>query len=100
MHALSTTVSKILRAYYLSEGHPSKLRIWRYLRKLQGYSRLTVPYIDVGWISLDERDHIQHSIFVNGAYEPEVWEALSSLAEDGEVIWDVGANIGSFALRA
>lgn len=49
---------------------------------------------------MDERDWLQREIFVTGAYEPEVWAALSSFLTADEVMWDVGAHVGSFAIRA
>jgi FkbM family methyltransferase len=37
---------------------------------------------------------------MHGAYEAEVWDALSSCAVAREIVWDVGANVGSFAILA
>jgi FkbM family methyltransferase len=70
------------------------------VRRAQRYARLTVPYYNAGWITLDERDYLQHRIFVEGMYEPEVWEALSRFAVRGEVFWDIGAHIGAFSIPA
>lgn len=77
-----------------------KLRLWRYLRQASHYAPLTVAYGNGAWITIDERDWLQSSIFASGSYEPEVWSALSQHATSDEVVWDVGANIGSFALTA
>jgi FkbM family methyltransferase len=77
-----------------------KLRLWRYVRQLSGYPALTLTYGAKGWITIDERDWLQSSIFAYGVYEPEVWAALAQYATRDEVVWDVGAYIGSFVLTA
>lgn len=97
---LGPRISSILRQYYCAPNHRMKLRIWRYLRYLLGYSRLTVPYMGNGWITLDERDYLQNMILRVGSYEPEVWWSLARIATANEIVWDVGANIGSFAISA
>jgi FkbM family methyltransferase len=92
--------SAILRRYLLGPEHPMKLRFWGYLRRWTRYARLQLPYLENGWITIDERDYVQSEILRRGAYEPEVWDALASHAEESEIVWDVGAHIGSFAIRA
>jgi FkbM family methyltransferase len=77
-----------------------KLRLWRYVRQLLGYRPLTLDYGNGSWITIDERDWLQSSILSSGSYEPEVWAALARHAIADEVVWDVGAYIGSFALKA
>jgi FkbM family methyltransferase len=97
---LGKRLSRILRAYYLGPHHPSKLRIWWGFRRLTNYPRLTIPYGEGGWITVDERDVVSGFVFVTGDYEPEVWEALSAQARDADVLWDVGANIGTVSIPA
>lgn len=97
---LGRTASKLLRAYYRGPNHPAKLRGWAWLRQLQGYPRFLIPYVNGGWITVDERDYLQNQIFVTGWYEPEVWNTLAAFAISNEVVWDVGGNIGSVAIRA
>jgi FkbM family methyltransferase len=97
---IGKTISRVLAAYYRGPDHPMKLRLWRYMRQMCGYPRLTLAYGDGCWITVDERDWLQSSIFTSGAYEPEVWEALAHFATRDEIVWDVGANIGSFVLTA
>jgi FkbM family methyltransferase len=77
-----------------------KLRLWRHVRQIVGYAPLTVAYGEGGWIAIDERDWLQSFVLANGAYEPEVWNALARYAQADEVVWDVGAYIGTFALTA
>jgi FkbM family methyltransferase len=97
---INKTISRILSAYYRGPDHPLKLRLWRYMRRWSGYPPLTIAFGDGCWITIDERDWLQSSIFTSGAYEPEVWEALAQYATGDEVVWDVGANVGSFVLTA
>jgi len=89
-----------LYRYYAGPDHPGKLRLWRWLRNAIGPSRLTVPYCGRGWIALDETDLVQWEVLNNHYYEPEVWEALFSFASGSEVLWDVGAHVGTFSLRS
>ena len=35
-----------------------------------------------------------------GFYEPEVWEALFAWGRNAEVVWDIGAHIGTFTVRS
>lgn len=93
-------VSQIIRAYALWPDFPTKLRIFGAFRRWTGYPRLTVPLTGDGWITVDERDYVCREIFCRGAFEPEVWEALEPFLDGEETIWDVGAHIGSFAVRA
>ncbi len=97
---ISKPLSQLLRTYYLGPDHPMKLRLWRWVRKTIATGSLTLPYDQTGNITLDETDWVQRHIFTTGFYEPEVWNTLSSYAAREEVVWDVGAHIGSFAVRA
>ena len=97
---LGKRVSAILAAYYLGPDHPMKLRFFGKMRRATRYARLVVRYADIGWLSVDERDWVQRQVLATGFYEGEVWEALSKFAARSEVVWDVGAHVGSFAVRA
>lgn len=77
-----------------------KLRIWYGLYRLFGCPRLLVRYGKNGWITLDERDFVQRKVLTQGYYEPEVWDMLSLYMSNSEVFWDVGAHVGSVAIRA
>ena len=76
-----------------------KYRLWWLMRKATRHARLKLAYAEDGWITLDERDYLQRTILVKGYYEPEIWESLSVYATQGEILWDVGAHVGSFAIR-
>src|SRR5438128_6845436 len=92
--------SHILRAYYCGPDHALRLRMWSWLRKLQQHRRLTIRYCGNGWLAVDERDLVQRYVLHSGFYEPEVWERLFAFAVDSEVVWDVGAHVGTFTLRS
>lgn len=100
MRVLCKPLSRVLHNYYRGPDHPMKMRLWGWLRKLLGHSRLTIRYADNGWITVEERDLIERSILAGGAYEPEVWQTLRGFARGNEVVWDVGSHVGSFSIRA
>lgn len=77
-----------------------KIRLWRAFKRVLGNPRFMLPYGDTAWITLDEADYVQRAVLLTGNYEPEVWQALASEATSNEIVWDVGANIGTFAIRA
>src|SRR2546426_1825414 len=98
--AVGHRLSQVLRAYYCGPDHPMKLRLWRWLRSVQRYRKLTVAYCSRGWLTLDERDLVQQYVLREGFYEPEVWEALFKFASASEVLWDIGGHIGTFTVRS
>lgn len=100
MRVLQPSLSRLLRSYHLGPDHPMKIRLWTLLRWATGYPRLTMPYAESGWISLDERDYLQREIYVRGAYEPEVWENLVAHVAPGDIFWDVGAHVGAVSIKA
>ena len=51
-------------------------------------------------MTVDLADLVARSILTTGAYEPEVWDALQPHLTHDAVVWDVGAHIGSFTVRA
>ncbi len=98
--SLPTWISKPLLAYYFGPDHPAKQRLWYALYRLLGRPRFIVPYAETARLSLNMKDFIQFEILKNGQYELDVWESLVRYIDAKEVIWDIGANIGSFAFRA
>jgi FkbM family methyltransferase len=98
--AIGERMSRVLRRYYLGHNHPMKLRLWGWLRRATGYAPLTVPLSGGGLIAIDERDNHQMEILRTGAYEPELWDTLGRFAVKDEVLWDVGAFVGSLSIQA
>jgi FkbM family methyltransferase len=93
-------LSRALRGYYFGPDHPMKLRFWSWLRRSTRYPLLTTPYCERAWLALDERDYVQRRVITEGFYEPEVWDALFSFASASEVLWDIGAHVGTFTVRS
>jgi FkbM family methyltransferase len=51
------------------------------------------------WWDLDLDEGIDLSIYVLGAYEPGILRAYSSIIARGDVVFDIGANVGAHALH-
>ncbi len=51
-------------------------------------------------IDADPRDLIQYSVMVTGEWEPEETEVMRRQVGPGDVVYDVGANVGYFTLLA
>lgn len=82
----------------------TKIKIARFIskiivgiRSIFGLSPITrVSRRGVRW-SLDLREGIDLAIYL-GVYEPETIKALQSLVKSGDIVLDIGANIGAIAL--
>ncbi len=98
-NTLSLSWSTRLLRYYFGPEHPLKLRLFDLLHRLLGRPSFTVPF-GRALLHLDIHDFIPFAIMRDGDFEPEVWNALAEQAVEREVVWDVGANIGSVGLRA
>jgi FkbM family methyltransferase len=48
------------------------------------------------FLTHDLSDHILRHVYLGGDYEPEVTRLLESIAQPGQVWWDIGANVGWF----
>lgn len=83
-----------MRGYYLAPDHPAKLRLLRVLERLTGSRRIVAPTKWGFVMALDRSDFVQRSIFAEGEYEPEVTLQLLSELRDGDVFYDIGANVG------
>src|SRR3989338_5041003 len=97
---LGKRLSSAMRAYRRGPNHPAKIRLWGWLRRMQNYALLTVSYAGDAWLALDDSDFLQGGVLVSGAYEPEVYDGLFQHALWDEIIWDVGAHVGTFSVRA
>jgi FkbM family methyltransferase len=59
--------------------------------------RLIVERHGIGW-DLDLREGIDFSIYLLGAFEPGTQATLKKLVKPGDVVFDIGANIGAHTL--
>ena len=74
-------------------------RVVRLLRILAGQGmRTRCKRKGVKW-DLDLDEGIDLSIYVLGAYEPGILRAYSSVIRSGDVVFDIGANIGAHTLH-
>jgi FkbM family methyltransferase len=99
MYSLSTSLSRRLMAYFFGADHKAKMRLFNYGHRLAGSPRFTVAF-GAARLSLDINDYLQFEILRTGDFEPEVWSALAAYCQHDEVVWDVGANVGSVGIRA
>lgn len=97
---LARPLSALLASYYRGFDHPMKLRLLYKMMDLIGNPRVVLKYCDKSLISLNVKQSPDNWIFKLGAYEPEVWAALETYATASEVVWDIGAHIGIFSIRA
>ena len=97
---LSPALSKLLLHYYFGPNHPLKIRFFRKLHQWLGSPRFILSYGERSRLALDMNDFIQFQIIQNGGYDSEVWEAVKGFMGEREVIWDIGAHVGSFGIRA
>lgn len=93
-------LARALAKYYLGPDHVSKLRLWRWLYGIFGRPSVIVSYMGGARLRLDYSDYVQSHILRFGVYEPEVWDVLGAYAVGNDIVWDVGAHVGSVSIRA
>lgn len=96
---LGKSLSSLITAYYRGFPHPMKIRLFNFMMGLIGSPKLTISYGN-SYIILDIDKVPDDRVFRVGCYEPEVWNTLEKYARSGEVVWDIGAHIGIFSIRA
>ena len=99
MTHFSPRLSSWLLRYYLGADHPFKIRLWGLMEKALGCPKYVVPFFG-GQIALDLRDLLQREIIMHRDYEPEVWAAARSFLQPGDTVFDIGAHVGSFSIKA
>lgn len=92
--------SRLLRGIYFGPNFPFKLRLWDRYWNLRGRPRFVLSYANNAWIGLDPTDLVQRSVFDHAAYEPEVWGTLKAFLREHDNVWDIGAHVGTFGIRA
>lgn len=90
---------RLFAAYLRTPDHPCKLRLARWLRRLLGLRRV-IASTRQGWMELDPGDLVQIEILRHGAYETTTCRLFESLVREGDVVVDVGANVGQYSLLA
>jgi len=74
--------------------------VWKLWKILTPNTVFTTSYMDKGYLVIRDGDYIQNHIIFSGAYELEVWSAISVNLRDNDIFWDVGANIGTISMLA
>jgi len=74
--------------------------VWKLWRILAPNIVFTLSYMDKGYLVVREGDYIQNHIIFSGAYELEVWTAISVNLRANDIFWDIGANIGTISMLA
>lgn len=87
-------VARLSRA---TPGFRGKTRLQRLAQRAAGDGAVEVEIDGVSWW-LDPAELIQFRLLWDGAHDGHVLRWLRSVAKPGDVVWDVGANIGDIAL--
>lgn len=93
------TLSAFFQRLYRGPDFPARLRILGWLHRLAGNKRLVVTGRQGARFAVDPGDYVQSSLLFTGAYESEVIEAVRRYIQPGDVVFDFGANVGSFSLE-
>lgn len=71
--------------------------MWFALKRLRYHKTVSLHALGIDW-HLDLRDGLQRELALTGDYEPEVRDTLLRYLQPGDVLVDVGANIGVLSL--
>jgi FkbM family methyltransferase len=90
--------SALMQRLYRGPDFPARLRILRWLERVAGARRLVVSGRCGERYAVDHADYVQSTLLFDGAYEPEVADALRARLREGDVVLDLGANVGACSL--
>jgi len=93
----------IQTAYEFGSRHPAyragMSKAYRALRWANRFRHHAHRRINGVTFELDLSELIDGDLYFKGAFEPDTVSALETLAKPGDIVFDVGANIGCHALR-
>jgi FkbM family methyltransferase len=96
---MSRLLDRLAAAYFAQQVvDRGKSAVGRRLRPHLGRIRCRTSW--GMWFDADPVDLIQYSVLTTGEWEPEETAALRRLLRPGDVVYDVGANVGYFTLLA
>jgi FkbM family methyltransferase len=98
--AHSRLLSDLVALYIRRAKHRGQLRVIKALEHLIGTRRWNVVTSYDFRLALDINDLVQKSIMDTGQWDAEVASALEDRWSDADIFFDIGANIGFFALLA
>jgi FkbM family methyltransferase len=90
--------SALMQRLYRGPDFPARLRLLRWMERLAGARRLVVDGRHGERYAVDHGDYVQSTLLFDGAYEPEVADALRRYLRPGDLVLDVGANVGACSL--
>jgi FkbM family methyltransferase len=89
-------MKKLFLLWYRRLGWRGFSRLWKLLKPSDGLlvsrSKSGVKFL------VNPFDYIDTHVILDGEYESEVWREASGLLPANGVVWDIGANMGVFAL--
>jgi FkbM family methyltransferase len=69
-----------------------------FTRRIRGLSKLAIVKRGGIWWSLDLSEGIDFSIYLLGGFEPKTLKLYSKIVKPGDIVLDIGANIGAHTL--
>ncbi|MDH3310109.1 MAG: FkbM family methyltransferase [Gammaproteobacteria bacterium] len=98
---LASPIAFLVKVYRRLPYKPFKALLiklyWKYLTASKNH-RMAIKKIDGIRYELDLSELIDSGMFYEGAREPNTANALTRLAKPGNVVFDIGANVGSHTL--
>lgn len=88
---------RLFSLYVGAKDHRTKLRLIRILRRILLIDDV-IAKTKAGVMRLNPDDVVQFEILRNGCWEPKTLELFKSLIQPGDVVVDVGANVGQYTL--
>jgi|WetSurMetagenome_2_1015567.scaffolds.fasta_scaffold85038_2 FkbM family methyltransferase len=69
-----------------------------FTRRMRGLSKLAIVKRGGIWWSLDLSEGIDFSIYLLGGFEPKTLKLYSKIVKPGDIVLDIGANVGAHTL--
>jgi FkbM family methyltransferase len=98
VNELSLFSSSWLLRYYFGSDHPFKIRLINFFHRQLGEPRFLTRTLSGAVLALDLVDLVSREVLRSGSYHPEVLAEFERVADNEEVLWDVGAHVGSIGL--
>lgn len=78
-----------------------RISTWLYHRFVKGKNYEGITWFDNEEVFLhyNSKEYIERRIWMTGEYEPEIWKVFKTYINTGDVVFDIGANIGVNSIR-
>jgi hypothetical protein len=90
---------RLLMSLVKTKDFPARLRLFNSLRNIFNLGLLGYETPSGLRLLIDFDDRVQSQIYYHGNYEPLSVALFKRLAKEAEVIFDLGADIGQYALE-